>query len=98
MDEKHIGKSTLKSLVAWIRRMLGKKLDSVTNRDDSIEVADRRELSVRISQAAGNRLQVKTSWGEKGLYVPPDEDLPIATDEEIDEMIDDVFGREKPIS
>ena len=93
MDEKHVGKSNLQLLIAWIRRLLSRKLESVTNNDESIEVTERRKVSVRVSPAEGNRIQVKKEWGEKGLYVSPaNED--VATDAEVDEMIVEVFGNE----
>ncbi len=47
-----------------------KYLTSVTNHDDSVEVFDDREIAVRLSNAEGNILQVKTDGGEEGLYVP----------------------------
>ena len=45
-------------------------LQSVTNRDDSVEVSNGREIAAKISNAEGNVLQVKTDEGEEGLYVP----------------------------
>ncbi len=93
MEEKHFGESGLRLLVAWIRRLLSRKLESVTNNDDSIEVTDRRKLSVKVSPAEGNRIQVKEKWGEKGLYVSPaNED--VATDAEVDEMLTEIFGED----
>ena len=97
MEEKHVGESNLKSLIAWIRKRLSKKLESVTNNDDSIEVTERRKVSVKVSPADGNRLQVKQNTGEEGLYVPSDSE-PIATDEEVDEMIVDVFDSKNLVS
>lgn len=47
-----------------------KYLTSVTNHDDSVEVFDDREIAVKLSNAEGNILQVKTDEGEEGLYVP----------------------------
>jgi hypothetical protein len=91
MEEKHVGESNLRLLINWVRRLLSSKLDSVTNSDDSIKVTDRRRLSVKVSPASGNRLQVKNEWGEKGLYVPPAEES-VASDAEVDEMIVEVFG------
>lgn len=118
MNEKHVGESNLKSLIAWIRKQLSKKLESVTSNDHTINVEDKRKVSVRISRAEGNRIQVKTGYGEDGIYVPeapvPNKliigdqefdgskeitvdvdglvDEVIATNQEVDEMIDDVFG------
>ena len=118
MNEKHVGESNLKSLIAWIRRQLAKKLESVADDGHTINVEDKRKVSVRISRAEGNRIQVKTGYGEEGIYVPeapvPNKliigdqefdgskeitvdvdglvDEVIATNQEVDEMIDDVFG------
>ena len=118
MNEKHVGESNLKSLIAWIRRQLAKKLESVADDGHTTNVEDKRKVSVRISRAEGNRIQVKTGYGEEGIYVPeapvPNKliigdqefdgsqeitvdvdglvDEVIATNQEVDEMIDDVFG------
>jgi len=53
-----------------IKRRYDGKLDSVVNRDDSIRVTNKREISVNISPAEDNTLQLKTKAGERGLYVP----------------------------
>ncbi|MBR6982145.1 MAG: hypothetical protein IKH75_01205 [Ruminococcus sp.] len=113
MAEKHFGKSNLISLIAWIRKQLSKKLDSVTNHDRTIEVTDRRNVSVRISQAEGNRIQNKDGVymssapvpnkliigeqefdGSEEVEVDADGliDQKVATDNEVEEMIDEVFG------
>lgn len=42
------------------------KLDSVTNKDDSIEVFSDREVAVKISDTEGNLLRLEAG---KGLYV-----------------------------
>jgi hypothetical protein len=49
-----------------ITQRYDKKLDSVTNKDDSIEVHSGREISARVSSEEGNLLSVKAG---KGLYV-----------------------------
>ena len=45
-------------------------LQSVTNRDASVEVSNGREIAAKVSQAEGNILQVKSGQGEEGLYAP----------------------------
>lgn len=52
----------------WVRitQRYDKKLDSVTNSDDSIKVDSDRMISVRISPDEDNLLSVKAG---KGLYV-----------------------------
>lgn len=53
-----------------IRKSIDKKLDRVEGHDDSIRVVDRNKISVQISGAENNILQVKTRPGQKGLFVP----------------------------
>ena len=48
-----------------IRKRYDKKLDSVTGRDDSVEVTSGREISVKVSSAEGNQLKV-----DQRLLVP----------------------------
>ena len=52
----------------WLRitQRYDKKLDSVTNKDESIEVDSGREISVRVSSTQDNLLSVEKG---KGLYV-----------------------------
>ena len=52
-----------------IRKRYDRKLDSVTWGDPSIIVTDKRKISVRISEAVGNALQLNTTPGQQGLYV-----------------------------
>ena len=56
--------SGVETLWRKIRERYDKKLDSVTNHDESIKVTDGREIGVNVSSSEGNLLQVK-----KGLYV-----------------------------
>lgn len=56
--------SGVETLWQKIRNRYDKKLDSVTNHDDSIEVTSDREISVKISSSEGNLLGVK----QDGLY------------------------------
>ena len=50
-----------------IKERYDKKLDSVTNKDETIVVSSGREISVRVSSNKNNMLEVETG---KGLYVP----------------------------
>ena len=56
----------------WLRikQRYDKKLDSVTNKDDTIEVNSGREISARISSNKNNNLSV-----DGGLYVPKNNTL-----------------------
>lgn len=54
-----------------IKTELDKKLEEVEAADDSIVITNDNEIAVAISSATGNALQLKTTAGEKGLYVPP---------------------------
>ena len=53
----------------WKRivKLCNKKLESVTNADDSIVVTENRKIAVKISESEGNRLELKPN----GLYVKP---------------------------
>ena len=70
-EEEYLDYAGVEQFWDRICRRFDKKLDSVTGRDDSIKVTNRREIGVQISDAEGNILQLKTKPGEKGLYVPP---------------------------
>ena len=54
----------------WLRitQRYDKKLDSVTNQNNSIEVTDSRKISAKIASADDNLLQVKPGVSG-GLYV-----------------------------
>ena len=64
MADKWLDYSGVETLWKKIRARYDKKLDSVTNRDESIEVTSDREIAVKVSSAEGNLL-AKT---EDGLY------------------------------
>ena len=53
----------------WKRivKLCDKKLESVTNLDDSILVEDKRKIAVRISESEDNILKIKPG---QGLFVP----------------------------
>lgn len=55
-----------------IRNRYDSKLDNVSAGNDSISVANLKDISVNISSEAGNQLILKTT-GNKGLYVAPAE-------------------------
>ena len=61
---KFLDYSGVETLWKKIRNRYDKKLDSVTNHDDSIEVTSDREISVKVSSSEGNLLDVK----QDGLY------------------------------
>ena len=56
----------------WKRivRLCDKKIESVTNFDDSIVVSDKRRIKVKISESEDNQLKLK-----QGLYVPKNHTL-----------------------
>lgn len=68
MADKTYGKfldySGVEILWEKIRKLLDRKLESVINHDETIEVTSGREIAVKISSAEGNLLEVK-----HGLYV-----------------------------
>ena len=66
-SNKFLDYSGVETLWRKIRERYDKKLDSVTNHDDSIEVTNGREISVKVSSSETNLLQVKPN---EGLYVP----------------------------
>ena len=55
-----------------IRERYDRKLDSVTNRDETITVSSGREISVRISSNKNNLLSIDK---DKGLFVPKNKKL-----------------------
>lgn len=54
-----------------IRQECSTKLTSVAGKDNSITVTNAREISVQISNAADNALELIETEGEQGLYVAP---------------------------
>ena len=65
---------TLKGIYSSLQAGLSGGVTSVTAADDSVIVSgdvNNKEVKVRISAAADNRLSVRTVDGEKGLYVEP---------------------------
>lgn len=66
MQKKFVSYSGLERFWLRITQRYDKKLDSVTNKDESIEVSSGREISARISPSEGNLLSVEKG---KGLYV-----------------------------
>lgn len=70
--------------ILWrkICKRYDRKLDNVASHNDSIEVKNGREISVKISAAEKNRLSLKTKEGEQGLYVPSNSKLIFGADQE----------------
>jgi len=66
MAEKYLDYSGTDLLWRKIIKLLNKKIDSVTNSDDSIQITNNREIAVKISQSEDNLLQLKPG---QGLYV-----------------------------
>lgn len=64
MADKFLDYSGVEILWGKIRRLLDRKLESVTNHDDTIEVTSGREIAVKVSSAEGNLLESR-----QGLYV-----------------------------
>lgn len=69
-DEEYLDYEGVEQFWDRIKRRYDKKLDSVTNRDESIKVTNKREIAVQISDEEDNILQLMTEYGKKGLYVP----------------------------
>lgn len=66
MLEKFVSYEGLDRFWKRITQRYDKKLDSVTNKDDSIKVDSGREISARVSTTEGNLLSVEKG---KGLFV-----------------------------
>ena len=64
MSDKYLDYNGVESLWRRLKARLDKKLESVTNSDDSIKVTSNREISVALSESEGNLLSVETG----GLY------------------------------
>ena len=64
---KYVSYDRLAQFWERIRQRYDKKLDSVTGYDNSIEVHSDREIAVRVSSAAGNKIQRDAD----GLLVEP---------------------------
>ena len=58
MADKWLDYAGVETLWRKIRQRYDKKLDSVINRDDSIEVTSGREIAVKVSPAENNILKV----------------------------------------
>lgn len=75
-ESRFLDKIGLNHLLNYLHSRYDKKLDSVTNSDDSTEITSGREIAVKVSAAENNLLQVKHDNGEEGLYVPPTTAMP----------------------
>lgn len=67
---KFVSYTSLEHFWKRITQRYDKKLDSVTNKDETIEVSSDREIAVRVSSAKDNNLENKN-----GLYVPKNHKL-----------------------
>lgn len=65
-----------------VKRRYDRKLERVVDGDGSIAITNDNEIAVRISDAEGNLLQLKTKSGEKGLYVPTAHRLTFGAEQE----------------
>ena len=70
MENKWLDSKGLKHLWEKITALISQKIDSVQARDRSIEVRNKREISVKISEESTNAVQLKD-----GLYVPKNHKL-----------------------
>ena len=76
-DEKYLDYEGVEQFWDRIKRRYDNKLESVTNRDDSIKVTNKREIAVQISDEEDNMLRLMADYGKKkGLYVPPVKSMP----------------------
>ena len=66
LRKKYVTDEGLKRLWERIRQRYDRKLDYVTNKDDSIQVSSGHEIAVRVSPTHDNLLKVEAG---KGLYV-----------------------------
>ena len=66
MAEKYLDYSGTDLLWKKILKLLNRKIENVTNSDDSIKVTNKQEIAVRISASENNLLQVIPG---EGLYV-----------------------------
>ena len=69
-NKKFLNSTGVGRLWEKIRERYDSKLDEVVASDDSVLVTGGNSDGVQVSAAAGNQLQVKTTAGEKGLFVP----------------------------
>ena len=70
--KKFVSYANLELFWKRIKERYDKKLDSVTNKDETIRVSSGREISVRVSSNKNNVLTVDK---DKGLYVPKNKKL-----------------------
>ena len=68
-NSKYFGTKNLNKLWDQIKHLLDRKLESVTNYDNSVKVTNKRMISVRISETEGNALKANNFPGEEGLFV-----------------------------
>lgn len=68
-SNKYFGKQNLQKVWDQIMHLLDRKLESVINYDNSVQVTNKRMISAKISDAEGNALKVNNFPGEQGLYV-----------------------------
>lgn len=70
-DKRYLSKENAKYLWDKLVQRFDKKLDSVTNKDNSIDVDEGRKIGVRVSNANDNVLQVNND----GLHAPKNHKL-----------------------
>ena len=74
---KYVSYDKLERFWQRITQRYDKKLDSVTNSDDTVEVLYGREIAVKVSPRKGNLLKVEKG---KGLVVDPLHTLTFGSD------------------
>ena len=74
---KYVSYDKLERFWQRITQRYDKKLDSVTNSDDTVEVLFGREIAVRVSPKKGNLLKVEKG---DGLFVAPLHTLTFGSD------------------
>ena len=84
---KFVSYDALEHFWKRITQRYDKKLDSVTNKDETIEVSSGCEIAVRVSSAENNNLENKD-----GLYVPKNHTLTVG-----DKVYDGTQDVEVPI-
>ena len=77
--KKYVSYAGLEQFWQRITQRYDKKLDSVTNQDDTIDVLFGRKIAVRVSPKENNLLKIKKG---EGLYVAPMHKLTFGSDKD----------------
>lgn len=67
-NREYFSESGLQRFWRYLKQILDRKIESVSGKDNSINVVDKRKVGVKISPARGNTLKINNFPGEEGLY------------------------------